>query len=462
MHPSVLVCTSDGAASLWDVRSRAQIRAYRDVPPIASRGVAAVGAPQTPGGPPSPFYFVAAQASKASLVVSSFSRDAPLFRCAIADAAISLAASPDGTLLAAGGAGGHVHVWDVATGELLRAWQAHYKGVAALAFSACGALLTSGGADGVVHAWDVASATEAVSAGSGALTPVVSWMGHTMAITALAFTPGGARGSSAAAARVVSASLDRTVRWWDFATRACLFSIALPSAAVALAPTVDGRLWFAGALDGAVYPLGEQALRAGAIGTASASGGGGGGGGSGAFVGHTASISGVAVTVDGSTLVTGSEDGSVRVWDVLSRAQVGAFNATETASASVLGLVFFDARPAGADDNTGALPALPFAPLRKHATPTPVGDLSRSFAAPPAVLSLPARAPDAASAERADSAFEAAWALLSATAAETGGNAGGEVEAAREREAALRERIATLEQETARWKAVATKMVSGK
>ena len=456
MHPAVLVCTSDGAASLWDVRSRAQIRAYRDISPIASRGVTAVGAPQIPGGPPSPFYFVAAQASKASLVVSSFSRDAPLFRCAIADAAISLAASPDGTLLAAGGTGGHVHVWDVATGELLRAWQAHYKGVAALVFSACGALLVSGGADGVVHAWDVASVTEA-DAGSGALTPVVSWMGHTMAITALAFTPGGARGSSAALARVVSASLDRTVRWWDFATRTCLFSIALPSAAVALAPTVDGRLWFAGAIDGAVYPIGEQVLRAGAFGGTS---GGGGSGSSGAFVGHTASISGVAVTIDGSTLVTGSEDGSVRVWDVLSRAQVGAFNVTEAASASVLGLVLFDARPAGADDNTGAVPAHPFAPLRKHATPTPVGDVSRSFTAPPAVLSIFARASDAASAKRADSAFEAAWSLLSATAAaETNGN-GDDSEAAREREASMRERIATLELETARWKAVATKMVS--
>jgi WD40 repeat protein len=39
----------------------------------------------------------------------------------------SLAATRDGRYLAAGGGSGTLYVWDVASGQLLRAWPAHYK-----------------------------------------------------------------------------------------------------------------------------------------------------------------------------------------------------------------------------------------------------------------------------------------------------------------------------------------------
>ena len=71
-----------------------------------------------------------------------------------------MAASPDGAYVAAGGGSGRVYLWHAPSGELVRAWPAHYKAACALAFSPCGTGLASGGADGGVHVWDVAAAVD--------------------------------------------------------------------------------------------------------------------------------------------------------------------------------------------------------------------------------------------------------------------------------------------------------------
>jgi len=78
----------------------------------------------------------------------------------------SLAVSPDGKVLASGGAarvsgwsGGDdlmIRLWEVPTGRELARWQAHESGVTALAFSPDGRVLFSGGGDGELKVWDLA------------------------------------------------------------------------------------------------------------------------------------------------------------------------------------------------------------------------------------------------------------------------------------------------------------------
>ena len=41
------------------------------------------------------------------------------------------------------------------------------------------------------------------------------------------------------------------------------------------------------------------------------------------LTGHTSAVESVAFSPDGKTLATGSDDGSVRLWDVASRRQIG-------------------------------------------------------------------------------------------------------------------------------------------
>jgi WD40 repeat protein len=111
---------------------------------------------------------------------------------------LSLAYSPDGSLLASGDLGNTVQVWDAASGEILR--QMTRPGlpnefVWSVAFSPDGKLLAAGSSDATVSVWDAAT---------GQL--VHEFRGHTRAVTGVAFSPDGLR--------LASGSLDASVRIW--------------------------------------------------------------------------------------------------------------------------------------------------------------------------------------------------------------------------------------------------------
>ncbi len=186
-------------------------------------------------------------------------------------AALSLACSPDGKILAVGGMK-TAKLWDIETGQEQHTLAGHPFSVLALAFSGDGKLLATGsgvyGGDGQVRLWDVASgqllrqvtlpATSIVAAlnfspdnkmlvaGGGiqghegvvklldvaTLTEVRACKGHVDLVRAAAFSSDGKL--------IISGSWDRTTKVWDAATGAELATLIASGANDWLVVTPDG------------------------------------------------------------------------------------------------------------------------------------------------------------------------------------------------------------------------------
>ncbi|KAJ7543431.1 hypothetical protein O6H91_09G038100 [Diphasiastrum complanatum] len=229
-----------------------------------------------------------------------------------------LACTSDGIYLAGGGSSGRIYLWEVTSGRLLRVWPGHYKAVKCLAFSDDDSLLISGADDGFVCVWPllrvVASNPFQGAVGEAQAPYLHKWSEHTLPVTGL--IPG-CGGSSAI---IVSCSLDHTCKIWSLALGTLLRSILFPTAINAVALDPGEYALYAGGTDGRIFiaalnfgvPTSSGIVAAdGLLGTDG--------------MGHSRSVTSLAFSMDGVSLVSGSEDCTVRLWDTVSRQVIRTF-----------------------------------------------------------------------------------------------------------------------------------------
>jgi eukaryotic-like serine/threonine-protein kinase len=197
-----------------------------------------------------------------------------------------VAFSPDGTRLAAL-AKSKIRFFDADSGTELFMLSGHTGDVRALAFSGDGRRLVSGGTDRLVKLWDLATGKE-----------VFSRRAHTGAISGIAFSPDQGRIISCGAGS--GGTTRGEIRLWNAADgtparNTMTFPFEVGAATVTTNP---GLIACAGG-DGGLHFLDPDT-----------------GGPAFTLRGHGGAIHQLAVTPDGSRVVTGSADRTIRVWPV--------------------------------------------------------------------------------------------------------------------------------------------------
>jgi WD40 repeat protein len=191
----------------------------------------------------------------------------------------SVAVSADATRAVSIGDFDAVRVWDLAAGREQARLTGHDGMVRAVAISADGTRAVTGGRDGMVRVWDLAAGREQAQ------------FVHGGEVSAVALSADGTRA-------VTGNSFDGTVRVWDLATGRELAQLVGGVDVSAVAVSADGTRAVIGGHAGAVRVWDLATGREEAQLT------------------HVGAVSAAAASADGARAVTGGHDGMVRVWDL--------------------------------------------------------------------------------------------------------------------------------------------------
>jgi len=197
------------------------------------------------------------------------------------DAVFTVTISPDGKLLAAGGADNIARVWSVDENKMVGELKGHTAWVLGASFSADGKFLVTSGADRTAHVWEV-----------GTWKPVAK-LDQMESVNGVAFGP-----NAELVAVAVAGPTDRMIRLRrrDNAQLARPIDMGVPGPLGVLWAPAGNRLY---------VPLTDKTVRVYDPGN-------------GAHVatlsGHTDWVYGVALTADGAKLASASADGTVKLW----------------------------------------------------------------------------------------------------------------------------------------------------
>jgi len=311
----VLLSAASGANSLclWDLKRGILLKQYKQSPPTKKSCVTTLG---------DSFIMVTSDVKmtdtgkvkstqNSKVLAWSWETEAAHSHSFVPYNLTAFVGSSCGTYSFGGTSDGQLLTWHTPSGNLIHILPDYFQGITSLGLHLSSEFLAVGCSDGTIHVISVPFLLSGMSSEFNFGTLAL----HSLPVSSLAY-------SACSSSRLFSTSLDQTFKIWHTETRSCLCSISFPTSLTCqvLSPVEDFA--FLGGVDGNIYKVNLWDLPERDFGILDSK--------SGKLpemcTGHTGSITSLDINIDGSLLVSGSDDESVKVWSTTAVQQVSSFS----------------------------------------------------------------------------------------------------------------------------------------
>ncbi|KAF5390715.1 hypothetical protein D9757_002683 [Collybiopsis confluens] len=249
LHELIFCATSatsgTGSITLHDITTGTSLASFKQNN-AAPNCIALLNSRKAQGG-----FFLAAQPDKSLLHAYSFQKDQINLKIVLPEKLTCVALDTSGDFCAGGTAQGRIYLWGVSSGILYNSWDAHYRRTNVLRFTQDGAALLSGSDDSGVSIWSMSRLLDDDSQNSLPL-PYATLTDHTLPVTDIICGVG-----IFPECRVLTASVDHSVKLWDLSSRSLLTTFMFPQAIRCLAWESSERVFFAASSssEGVIYQM---------------------------------------------------------------------------------------------------------------------------------------------------------------------------------------------------------------
>ncbi|EIW58666.1 WD40 repeat-like protein [Trametes versicolor FP-101664 SS1] len=232
-----------GTLSLHDIQTGTSLATWKQTS-AGAHCTAAVQSRDGQGG-----FMLAAQQDKSILNVYNFQKDQLALKVVLPEKLTAITVDPKGKYCAGATAQGRIFLWEIASGIMYNSWDAHYRQINVLRFTQDAAALVAGSEDSGVSVWSIPRLLDETLQNE-LPTPYCSFTDHTLPVTDVVCGVG-----AFPSCRILTASVDHTVKVWDPASKTLLTTFYFPQPIKCITWDPTERLFFAASADGSVHQV---------------------------------------------------------------------------------------------------------------------------------------------------------------------------------------------------------------